>query len=144
MLLILDSTVLIAAMDTDRLHHTASRSRLENSETKALTTQTLRETLAVATRPLAANGLGMSVSAGLEALDGFRALCEDLLFEDAGWRAAYTEVVRTFQPAGRHLYDAGQVAHALARRHHGATLLTDDLKLLNRYGGVCPITLVVP
>jgi hypothetical protein len=57
--LVLNSTVLIAALDRARTSHQAVRDLLSSDEVKAVSTQTMRETLAVATSPLGANGLGI-------------------------------------------------------------------------------------
>lgn len=143
MLAILDSTVLITALDADRPSHTAARSFLDSGTSMALTTQTIRETLAVSTRPVNANGLGISVSQTWAALEHMRHLCGQILFENDGWLNAFGTLLKEYQPSGRSLYDLGQVAHVIALRRQQAYLLTDDAGLQGRYSRVCSIKTVL-
>lgn len=133
-MLVLDSTVLIAAMDKARSSHLAARDILSSDVEKAVTTQTMRETLAVATRPVAANGLGIVFADAWRSITTMRMACDRLLHESEKWWAAYAALANDIQPTGRTIYDLGQVAHV---RSLGASakLITDDDGLCTRYRG---------
>ena len=131
-MLVLDSTVLIAALDKARVSHIKARDLLSSDATKAVTTQTMRESLAVATRPIAANGLGMDVSIAWRSITAMRMACDRLLYENDKWWAAYDSLVLDVQPGGRSIYDLGQVAHAYSLGKP-ARLLTDDDGIYTRY-----------
>ena len=132
-MLVLDSTVLIAALNKDRAGHQAARAVFQADDELAVTNQTLRETLAVATRPATANGLGLVFMVAWESVLEMREVCAVWLMEDASWWAAYTELAIQVQPTGRTIYDLGQVA-AVRSLGREATLVTDDSGLMARYG----------
>lgn len=131
-MLVLDSTVLIAAMDRARTSHVAVRELLSSEVTKAVTTQTMREALAVATRPMAANGLGMPFDIAWRSISAMRLACDRLLHENDKWWASYTALAKEMRPSGRTIYDLGQVAHVHSLGKP-ARLLTDDDGLCMRY-----------
>ena len=131
-MLVLDSTVLIAALDKARISHLKARDLLSSDVTKAVTTQTLRESLAVATKPIAANGLGMDISIAWKSITAMRMACDRLLYENDKWWASYDLLVLDVQPGGRSIYDLGQVAHVHSLGKP-ARLLTDDDGICARY-----------
>lgn len=131
-MLILDSTVLIAAMDQGRASHLAVRELLSSDVDKAVTTQTMREALAVATRPMAANGLGLDFDTAWRSICAMRMACKRLLCEDEKWWASYMALAQEIRPIGRTIYDLGQVAHVHSRGK-AARLITDDEGLCPRY-----------
>ena len=131
-MLILDSTVLIAAMDRGRTSHLAARELLSSDADKAVTTQTMRETLAVATRPMAANGLGMDFDNVWRSINAMRMACNCLLSEDDKWWASYTALAQDIKPIGRTIYDLSQVAHVHSMGSP-ARFITDDEGLCTRY-----------
>ena len=133
-MLVLDSTVLIAALDRARTSHLAVRDLLSSDTVKAVTTQTMRETLAVATRPLAANGLGIDFTNAWRSIGTMRMACNRLLLETDKWWASYTALTNEIQPSGRTIYDLGQVAHVHSLGK-SARLLTDDAGICARYKG---------
>jgi predicted nucleic acid-binding protein len=131
-MLVLDSTVLIAAMDRARPAHQAARDLLSSTVLKAVTTQTLREALAVATRPMAANGLGLDFDRAWNSISALRLGCDHLLHENERWWTSYTTLAKTIRPAGRSIHDLGQVAHVHSQGKD-ATLITDDEGMCSRY-----------
>ena len=137
-MLVLDSTVLIAALDRSRTSHLAVRDLLSSDAEKAVTTQTMRETLAVATRPLAANGLGIDFTNAWRSIGAMRMACNRLLLETDKWWASYTALTNEIQPSGRTIYDLGQVAHVHSLGK-SARLLTDDAGICARYKGYIDI-----
>ena len=133
-MLVLDSTVLIAAMDRARIAHVAVRELLSSEVAKAVTTQTMRETLAVATRPMAANGLGMDFDSAWRSISAMRMACDRLLQENDKWWASYRALAHEIRPTGRAIYDLGQVAHVHSLGKQ-ARLITEDGGLCARYEG---------
>lgn len=133
-MLVLDSTVLIAAMDRARISYLAVRDLLSSDATKAVTTQTMREALAVATRPMTANGLGMDFDNAWRSIGAMRMACDRLLYENEKWWASYTMLASEIRPSGRTIYDLGQVAHVHSLGKP-ARLLTDDEGICARYKG---------
>ena len=131
-MLVLDSTVLVAALDRGRTSHQAARHLLSSDASKAVTTQTMREALAVATRPMTANGLGLEFDAAWKSLNALRMACDRLLLETDKWWSSYTTLANTIRPSGRTLYDLGQVAHVHSLGKP-AQLLTDDAGMVTRY-----------
>ncbi len=140
-MLVLDSTVFIAALDRSRSSHLAARSIISSGKTLAVTTQTMRESLAVATRPISANGLGLAFPLAWASITAMRMACSRLLHENDKWWSAYSALAQELQPTGRTLFDLGQVAfvHSLGPT---ATLLTDDDRLVARYSTVIAATTI--
>ena len=133
-MLILDTTVLIAALDKARVSHQKARDLLSSDVAKSLTTQTMRESLAVATRPISANGLGLDISIAWRSITAMRMACDRLLYENEKWWASYNALMLDLQPGGRSIYDLGQVAHVHSLGKP-ARLLTDDDGIFARYKG---------
>ena len=133
-MLVLDSTVFIAALDRARISHRAARDLLSSETAKAVSTQTMRETLVVATRPMAAKGLGMDFDNAWRSINAMRMACDRLLHENDTWWASYTALANDIRPGGRTIYDLGQVAHVHSLGKL-ARLLTDDGGLCTRYEG---------
>ena len=133
-MLVLDSTVLIAAMDRARTSHLAVREILESDTPKAVTTQTMREALAVTTRPITANGLGIAFENAWRSIYALRMACDRLLYETESWWSSYTALINDIKPQGRSIYDLGQVAHVHCLGK-SSRLLTDDDGLCTRYRG---------
>ncbi len=140
-MLILDTTVLLAAIDGSRSSHRAAREIFSTGRMLAVSTQTIREALAVSTRSVSANGLGMPFPAAWTAITAMRMACGRMLYEDEKWWNSFAALSQQVQPAGRALYDLGQIAHAL-RLGPPAQLLTDDRGLASRYGSLISIVSV--
>jgi predicted nucleic acid-binding protein len=135
---LLDTTVLVAAFDERRACHAHAHGLLRGEKPLAVSTQSIREALATATRPPSANGLGITFAAAWRSLSLLRQRCGRLLLEDDAWWLHYTELAVKYQPLGRAIYDLGQVAHAL-RARPGCTLISDDEGLIRRYGHLVEI-----
>ena len=131
-MLVLDSTVLLAAMDQARIAHQSARTLISSKVRKAVTTQTMREAIAVATRPLGANGLGLEFGLAWRSIMAMRMACDSLLYETEKWWASYEMLAQEIKPAGRSVYDLGQVAHVHCLGK-SAKLMTDDDGLCMRY-----------
>lgn len=119
--LLVDTNVLLEATDQDRpLHPQAVRffqAAAEQGWGLFLGTQNIREYLVVTTRPIANNGLGMSMNDALENIRRFRRRCS-LIGEtqDAGER--FLRWAEQFQIHGKRLHDVQILATAACGRIH--------------------------
>ena len=71
--LLVDTNVLLEATDERRQYHEDARALVESATPLVFPAQVIREYLAVATRPVPANGLGMFRADALENVRQFRA-----------------------------------------------------------------------
>jgi predicted nucleic acid-binding protein len=127
---VLDTNVLLAATDEGRADHVAALAVLDEwpgqGTTLYVSGQIVREYLAVATRPPASNGLGLSLS---DATANARAIRERSRFvgEDHKVSGRLLELVEQNHCAGKQVHDANIVATMLV---HGieaiVTLNTAD------------------
>ena len=117
----IDTNVLLAASSTVRAGPDAARALLEAEFARrnaCLSGQVLREYLAVATRPAAANGLGLAREA---ALGNVRQILDRSVFlaEDARVRDALFTLLRAVPCLGKQVHDANitatMVAHGVRR-----------------------------
>jgi predicted nucleic acid-binding protein len=98
-----------------------------------VTAQVLLELQALATRPLAANGLGLSTAQASSLAQSIEALFP-LLPETAAIYPEWRRLVDTFDARGRQVYDARLVAVMLT---HGVThLLTLNPSHFRRFAGI--------
>ena len=139
---VLDSTVLLAVLDRRRNNHLTAHELFSGNAEIAFSHQTIRETLAVATRPLAANGLGIAFTDAWESVMALRKACQISLMEDERWWAAYAELAVLVRPTGRTIYDLGQVASVRCLGPE-AILVTDDGGIIARYGKLIAIRKLV-
>ncbi|MFT4263123.1 MAG: PIN domain-containing protein [Nocardioides sp.] len=129
---LVDTNVFVHAYDARRsAHHHQARSLLE-SDPRALAAshQSMREFLAVATRPVASNGYGVH---GPAAARAWRALTGtiDSLVETKASQSLLLEFVDAGLASSRQVHDANLVAVAL---DHGATtLITDNVRHFERF-----------
>jgi len=101
--------------------------------------QVIREYLAVATRPIAANGLGMTTTAALENIWEFRVHVR-LLPEEKPILPTFLRLVEAVPCAGKRIHDAHIVATAIVHRIGAIVSLNgDDLAPL-----AGPIAIVTP
>ena len=132
-----DTNVLLAATDTSRHRHDAAV-RLLNEDRRALSAspQNVREYLAVATRPIELNGLGLS---SVDAVANLGELLEgmDLVEEDADSADRLTEMVGAGLAIGEQVHDANIVAVAMACGAH--TIVTDDRRHFARFADLITI-----
>lgn len=131
---LLDTNILLAATDTGRQDHeqaTAAINAWPASGVVLYTSgQILREYLAVATRPVEHNGLGMTRA---DAVANVRALRErlTLLVEDAKVSDRLLDLVATVDCSGKQIHDANVVATMLL---HGVdTVVTLNVADFTRF-----------
>ena len=122
-----DTNILLCATDSGRVGHASAWTLFERAASSgahlALSGQVLREYLVVATRPVDANGLGLSVSAALANSATFRAravFCE----EDERVRLLMERLVREAGLTGKRIHDANIAATALTHGH--VDLITEN------------------
>lgn len=138
--LVLDTNVLLAATDEARDEHAAALEALESwplAGTVLYTSgQVLREYLAVATRPVALNGLGLT---RVDAVANVEVLRERLRFLEEDQRVAtrLAELVRESECAGKQVHDANVVATALV--HGVAAIATLNVEGFARFDSVIRI-----
>jgi predicted nucleic acid-binding protein len=113
--LVVDTCILLEATDAARAHHRAARNVLELHPNLVLPPQAIREYLAAATRPTAANGLGLPLPLARANLDAFRANIR-LMPEERAVLPAFFRLLDHAPCIGRRLYDAHLAATALAHR----------------------------
>jgi len=130
--LFVDTNVLLAATDEDREHHAVALEFMEEGLAGRLSlyvnAQVLREYLVVATRPVAANGLGMAVADAVANVQQLRK-CVAVVVEDAETAALLAELVTEQDLKGKRIHDANLVA---CMRQNGMrrlkTLNPDDFR----------------
>jgi predicted nucleic acid-binding protein len=129
-----DTNVLVAAVDVARAMHRQALHVLNHLPQAGVllcvSGQVLRELLAVSTRPVAANGLGLSVA---DALDNVRSVSARVrvLEETRGVALRLLTVVSESGSSGKRVHDANIVA---TMQEHGVRkLITDNLDDFERY-----------
>lgn len=136
-LVVVDTNVLLAATDRSRAAHQAAIAFLnEDRRRLAVTSQIVREYLAVSTRPLDANGFGLS---GVDAVANVEQLLEDmqLLPEDVATARLLLRLVAERPASGTQVHDANIVAAALA--HGAGTIVTDNTRHFSRFADLIEI-----
>lgn len=111
-----DTNVLLTATATLRPGHVAAVALLNagfGDRTLYLSGQVLREYLALATRPPAANGLGLPMASVIENTQQFLDRA-NFLAEDAAVRDTLVRVLRQVECSGKQVHDANIVAPMLA------------------------------
>ena len=130
-LVVVDTNVLLAATDRSRESHGEALALLNHDTRRlAVTPQIVREYLAVATRPVEANGLGMP---GRDAAANMEQFLEDieLLPENTETSRGLMGLVVQNVAIGKQVHDANVVAVALA---HGArTIATGNARHFVRF-----------
>lgn len=136
-LVVVDTNVLVAATDTSRVAH-AGATEFLNQDTRrlAISPQIVREYVAVATRPVELNGLGMSADAATTNVKQFLDDME-LLREDGRTTQRLMDLVRRGSAAGRQVHDANVVAVALA--HRAGAIVTGDTRHFLRFADLIVI-----
>lgn len=115
MTLAVDTCVLLEATDAGRAHHRVALDVLELHPDLVLPAQAIREYLAASTRPIAANGLGLSLAAARANLDAFRGNMR-LLPEERPVLPSFFRLLDAAPCTGRRLYDAHLAATAMAHQ----------------------------
>ncbi len=111
--LFVDTNVLIIATDDTRLFHEDALRLLSNAATQGLhlatSNQVLREYLAVVTRPVAVNGLGLSI---VEAVANLRELTQDFYVCDETGQVSscLLQLALAYNLHGKRLHDTNLIA----------------------------------
>lgn len=133
---LLDTNVLLAATDEGRDGHESAVASLNIWPRSGLmlytSGQILREYLAVATCPVAQNGLGMDRSAAVANVRALRARLH-LLAEDEKVSDQLLELLSTIECTGKQVHDANVVATMLV--HGISTIVTMNVDDFTRFGG---------
>lgn len=117
-----DTNILLASTDESRRHHSAARTFLDagivGEQRLFGSGQIFREYLVVATRPVDANGLGLTAGEALENIREFWS-CIQLLEENADVSEQLLALVQEYDLKGKRIHDANIVAtmraHGLSR-----------------------------
>lgn len=136
-LVVVDTNVLLAASDEARASHHAALDLLNHDTRRlAVTSQIVREYLAVSTRPVEANGLGME---GAKAVANVQVLLEDmaLLPENAECSERVMGLVRQGRALGKQVHDANVVAVAVS--HRAGVIVTDNVRHFDRFSDLIQI-----
>ena len=130
-LVVVDTNVLLSASDRSRTTHEAAL-RLLRDDPRDLhvTPQVVGEYLAVATREVEANGLGLPHALAVENVRDLRTSL-GLLAEGAGSTERLLGLVGSATATGRQVHDANIVAVALT--HGASTIVTDDARHFARF-----------
>ncbi|MDR0627063.1 MAG: type II toxin-antitoxin system VapC family toxin [Bifidobacteriaceae bacterium] len=113
--LFVDTNVLLAATDPQRQHHRVARNFLESGQAHLFASpQVMREYLAVATRPPAANGLGLTMDQALENVAEFSKTLALVFESEATWRKLREILLNPHPPVGKRVHDANIAATTLA------------------------------
>lgn len=113
--LAVDTCILAEATDAARAHHHVALDVLELHPNLVLPAQVVREYLVAATRPVAANGLGLALDHARANLDAFRANMH-LLPEERPVLPAFWRLLDSAPCLGKRLHDAHLAATVLAHR----------------------------
>lgn len=126
-----DTNVLLAATDRSRDHHDAA-TRFLNEDVRrlAVSPQIVREYLAVTSRPVDVNGLGLS---GEDAVANVEQFLEgmEVLTEGSATTLSLMELIVAGPAVGKQVHDANVVAVALA--HRAAAIVTDNTRHFARF-----------
>jgi len=112
---LVDTNVLIEATNDRRRSHREARALVESTTPLVISAQVIREYLAVATRPPAANGLGLSMADALANVQEFRRGIR-LLPEERPVLSTFLALLERASCAGTRVHDAHLVATAVAHR----------------------------
>lgn len=130
-LVVVDTNVLLTATDRSRDHHDAA-TRFLNEDVRrlAICPQIVREYLAVTSRPVDVNGLGLSSE---DAVANVEQLLEgmEVLTEGPATTLSLMELIVARPSVGKQVHDANVVAVALA--HRAAAIVTENTRHFARF-----------
>lgn len=134
---LVDTNVLLSATDRDRAgHHKAVRFLTADERHQAISPQIVREYLAVSTRPVDANGLGLSPSEASANVEQFLDVMT-LLTEGPATTAKLLELIGDVPVLGEQIHDANLVAVALVNA--AAAIVTDNTRHFSRFASLIAI-----
>ena len=135
--LFLDTNVLLTATDRRRPLHNDVHELFATADSRgfhiALSGQVLREYLAVATRPVDSNGLGLAVSDAIANLESFLEFAK-VFDETEAVARRLREIASTCGVYGKHIHDANIVA--TMQVHQISVLVTQNRKDFARFMGI--------
>ncbi len=139
-MILLDTNIALRLADPKHPHHVIVTSAIsvlqKRGEAFAIVPQTVYEFWVVATRPLAVNGLGLSIVECQSEISDIKALATFLPDQPALF-AEWELLVTTHQCQGKVAHDARLVA---AMQTHGLTqIITFNVKDFQRYPGLTVI-----
>lgn len=136
-LVVVDTNVLLAATDGSRAQHRAAINFLRHDERRlAVTPQIVREYLAVATRPVQINGLGLDPADAVANVEEIQVIAT-MLGEGPATTTRLLELLLDVPALGKQVHDANVVACALA---HGAhAIMTANVRDFVRYASLIVI-----
>lgn len=139
---VLDTNVLLAAVDESRTGHREAQHLLSTDQRAlAVTPQVVREFLSVATRPMTDNGFGLSGPDAADTLDELL-LDVDVLGEPASTHRRLSNLVRNGTVAGKQVHDAHLAL--VAAQHRAAALVTANVRHFARFADLVTIEALVP
>lgn len=112
---LIDTNVLLEATDERRRYHADAVALLESRTALTMSAQVIREYLAVATRPVTANGLGVPMADALANIQEFRQNVR-LLPEERPILPSFLGRLARVPCSGKRVHDAHIVATAIAHR----------------------------
>jgi predicted nucleic acid-binding protein len=113
--LLVDTNIFLEATDENREFHSICLNFLETQPRLTTSAQVVREYLAVATRPIDSNGLGLPLPDALQNIREFR-LTIRLLPEEKPILATFLSLLEAIPCRGKRIHDAHLVATALVHR----------------------------
>ena len=122
---LIDTNVLLEATDERRRYHADAVALLESGTVLTMSAQVIREYLAVATRPVAVNGLGVTIGDALANVREFRRNVR-LLPEERPILPAFLQLLVRVPCSGKRVHDAHIVATAIAHRVRTIVSLNRD------------------
>ena len=134
---LLDTNVLARAAQPSHAMHRAAvdavAELLRQAEVLCLVPQNIYEFWAVATRPTAQNGLGMSLVQAQTELARLRAVCS-LVDETSAVLLQWEQLVAQYQVSGKNAHDAHLVAAMMV--HGISSILTFNVADFRRFQGI--------
>lgn len=125
-----DTNVLLCATDRSREHHEEARRLIRDAGPSgyhlALSGQIIREYLVVATRPVADNGLGLSIPEALHNVDQFSGPPAVFCDEPESVAAQLRQLTAAHDLKGKRIHDANVVATMLV--HGIRRLITENTR----------------
>ncbi len=141
-LVMVDTNILLSATNRDRADHEASYQMFAKAIGMGLHLatcgQVLREYLVVATRPVAVNGLGLSLEDSLKNLEWFRKR-QVYLEEPESVHQILVKLLKSHQVTGKNIHDMNIVA--VMRQNSVRTILTNNAA---DFSGITEIEILGP
>jgi predicted nucleic acid-binding protein len=138
MSLLVDTNVLLRSVEPGHpSHRIASRTLIDLIDQVVISTQSLYEFWVVATRPLTANGLGMSSESVRHEIDRLQLIVERLPETDSIF-SIWQDLVTRYAVKGKPAHDAHIVAAMLAHDVH--TIVTFNTADFRRYSEIRALT----